>query len=64
MNPHYPPWPSLLTPREAAAFLQVPLSTLAVWRSTGRVRLPFVKVGNHVRYRPEDVERFVADRLR
>lgn len=36
------------------------MSTLAVWRSTGRVHLPFVKVGGHVRYRPEDIKRFLA----
>ncbi len=41
-------------------YLGVPTSTLAVWRSTGRVELPFVKVGGHVRYRPEDIRRFLA----
>lgn len=50
----------LLTPRQASNFLQVPESTLAVWRSTGRVQLPFVKVGGHVRYRREDIERYLA----
>lgn len=50
----------LLTARQASEFLQVPVSTLAVWRSTGRVHLPFVKVGGHVRYRRDDIERFLA----
>lgn len=55
-----PPLEPLLSPREASAYLGVPTSTLAVWRSTGRVVLPFVKVGGHVRYRPEDIRRFLA----
>jgi len=51
----------LLTARQASAYLQVPVSTLAVWRCTGRVHLPFVKLGDRqVRYRPEDLEAFVA----
>ena len=36
------------------------MSTLAVWRCTGRFNLPFVKVGRAVRYRREDVEAFIA----
>lgn len=54
------PWPALLTPEQAAQFLQVPATTLAVWRSTGRVVLPYVKVGGRVRYRKEDIDRFLA----
>jgi excisionase family DNA binding protein len=51
----------LLTPRQASEYLQVPVSTLAVWRCTDRVHLPFVKVGGrHVRYRREDLEAFLA----
>lgn len=42
--------------------LGVPTSTLAVWRSTGRVQLPYIKVGGHVRYKPEDIEAFLRDR--
>jgi excisionase family DNA binding protein len=54
-------WPALMTPEQASAFLQVPVSTLSVWRSTGRVALPYLKVGGHVRYRFEDIERFLAE---
>lgn len=51
----------LLTAKEASAFLHVPTTTLAVWRSTNRVYLPFVKLGAHlVRYRPEDLNAFVT----
>lgn len=55
-------WMQLLNPRQAADFLNVPVSTLAVWRCTGRVALPYLKVGGHVRYRPEDIERYLFDR--
>jgi excisionase family DNA binding protein len=38
--------------------LGVPRATLANWRSAGKGP-PFVKVGRHVRYRPEDVDQWV-----
>ena len=50
----------LLSPEEVQQLLNVPVSTLAVWRSTGRVHLPFVKVGRHVRYRIEDIELYLG----
>jgi excisionase family DNA binding protein len=53
-----------LTPRQAAALLNVPEATLAVWRSTNRVTLPFFKLGHHVRYRRSDLEQFIAFHLR
>lgn len=54
----------LLTPHEVSTYLGVPTSTLAVWRSTGRVQLPYVKVGGHVRYRQDDIEGFLAGEVR
>lgn len=55
------PLGSLLTPRQASEYLQVPVSTLAVWRCTGRVTLPYFKVGTRqVRYRGEDIEAFLS----
>ena len=59
MNSKPSPWPALLTPEQAAEFLQVPVSTLAVWRSTGRVPLPYLKVGGRVRYRKDDIDCFL-----
>lgn len=53
-----------LTPRQTAALLNVPEATLAVWRSTNRVVLPFFKLGHHVRYRRADLERFIEQNLR
>lgn len=55
---------SLLDEKQAAEILDVTPGTLAVWRSTGRYALPFVKVGRNVRYRPSDLDRWLEDRTR
>lgn len=52
----------LLTPTEAADFLAVKVQTLAVWRSAKRYGLPFVRVGNCIRYRLTDLEAFLESR--
>jgi excisionase family DNA binding protein len=49
----------LISADEAAKYLGVSAGTLAVWRSTKRYFLPFVKVGHLVRYRPNDLSEFV-----
>lgn len=56
--------PKLLTPDEAAEILGVTTHTLAVWRSTGRYQLRYVKAGRLVRYRDSDVQRFIEGRTR
>lgn len=48
--------------RQAADTLGVKTSTLAVWRSTGRYNLPFLKVGRLVKYRVSDLAEFLARR--
>ena len=53
-----------LTPPQASQFLQVPEATLAVWRSTNRVIVPYFKLGGHVRYRRIDLEKFIAGNMR
>ena len=50
----------LLTETEVAARLEVTKPCLRRWRHEGR-GLPFVRVGRLVRYRPQDVERFITD---
>lgn len=52
----------LFDPDYVADILGVSSGTLTVWRSTGRVNLPFVKVGRKVMYRPEDVQSFIEHR--
>ena len=50
----------LLSEQEVSSITGVAPGTLSVWRSTGRVDLPFIKLGRKVAYRPEDVEAFLA----
>ena len=52
----------LLNSDQVAEILGVKVDTLGYWRCTGRYRLPYVKVGRLVMYRPEDVEKFIAER--
>jgi predicted DNA-binding transcriptional regulator AlpA len=54
----------LLTSDQAAEHLGLKNpKTLAVWRSTGRHALPFVKIGHMVRYRQSDLRSFISSRL-
>lgn len=52
----------LLTREQAAELLGVVPQTLAAWASLGRYKLPYVNVGKSVRYRPEDIRRFIESR--
>lgn len=52
----------LLTRAEAAEFLGVTVGTLAVWHSTGRYKIPVVKVGRSCRYRLADLEAWIDSR--
>ncbi|WP_020581219.1 helix-turn-helix domain-containing protein [Endozoicomonas elysicola] len=52
----------LLTPEQASKMLMVTEGTLAVWRSTGRYELKYVKVGRWVRYRYGDLLDFLNRR--
>jgi excisionase family DNA binding protein len=53
---------TLKTREQAAEYLSVREQTLAVWASTGRYSLPYVKVGRAVRYRLSDLDAFLARR--
>jgi excisionase family DNA binding protein len=52
----------LLTESEAADFLGVGPKTLAIWRSTKRYPLSYVKVGRLVRYYRSDLVSFLESR--
>lgn len=54
--------PTQVSDIQAAEVLGAKQTTLAVWRSTGRYNLPFVKVGRLVRYRVSDLAAFLARR--
>ena len=54
---------TLIDEHEAAKALKVSRGTLANWRSTRLNGPAFVKVGRAVRYRLEDIERFIESQL-
>lgn len=54
----------LLTADEVAEILGVTPHTLAVWRSTGRYALRYVKSGRLVRYRAADLDSFIERRTK
>jgi hypothetical protein len=68
VEPYDPEYDVLLDPVAAAQFLggTTPLSvgTLAVWRSTKKYNLPYVKIGRYVRYRKSDLRKFAQERNR
>ena len=49
----------LLCRDEAAEMLGTTSGTLAVWASTGRYDLPFIKIGRLVKYKREDLLSFI-----
>jgi hypothetical protein len=51
---------NLLDTIEAGAYMRTPPKTLVTWRCTGRVKLPYVKIGGNVRYRKSDLDAFIA----
>jgi len=50
---------SLLTRKQAAEYLGLKENTLAVWATTKRHSLPYVKVGRLVKYRLADLQAFL-----
>lgn len=54
----------LLDENESAVLLGLAPGTLGVWRSTGRYKLPFIKVGRNVRYRRADLDAWLTSRTR
>ena len=58
------PADALLDDLQAAAALSVKPGTLAVWRTTGRYALPYLKIGRLVRYKAGDLADWLAGRAR
>lgn len=54
----------LLDEKKAAEVLGLSPGTLSVWRSTGRYKVPFIKVGHLVRYRLADLDAWLESRTR
>lgn len=64
MDDDVPATDSLMTPKEAAAELNVATATLSAWRTTGRIKgLPWLHIGRLVRYRRADVAAFATSNL-
>ena len=62
MSTAIPSAPELLTRDQAAEYLGIRPQTLAVWATSGRYGLPFIRVGRRVRYRRADLDRFLEER--
>ena len=54
----------LIDCQETAEILGITKSALEAWRTTGRYKLPFIKVGRNVRYRRSDVLQWLESRTR
>jgi len=44
-----------------SVLLGIPKATLSKWRCTGEVVIPYIKIGNAVRYSPEDVNQWLKE---
>ena len=53
----------LMTAKELAAFLRVPVQTVYSWRYKG-LGPKGVRLGRHLRFAPRDVEAWLADQQR
>ena len=51
--------PVLDTPG-AASYCGIATATLETWRSTGKVKIPFIRVGRRVLYRITDLDAFLS----
>lgn len=43
----------------ASSLLAIPSATLIKWRSTGEVRIPYVRIGRQIKYRTSDLKAFI-----
>lgn len=51
----------LLSQKDAAKILGTTVGSLNVLRANGRNPIPFVRWGNRIRYRLEDIEKWITD---
>ena len=50
--------------KETSQYLGVTRETLAVWRTTRRYELPYIKVGRLVKYRQADLNKWLEQRTK
>lgn len=60
-NPTILPDSPKLTPLEASAYTGFKIGTLDNWRSTKKVKIPYIKVGGRVYYDKADLDAFLAN---
>ena len=53
----------LFTQKEAAAYLGTTVGTLNTWRHYGKDKIPYVRWGNRIRYRKEDLDAWIEAQL-
>lgn len=53
----------LMDQKEAAAYLGTTVSSLNTLRSKGRTDLPFVRWGNRIKYRKEDLDKWIENHV-
>ena len=49
----------LMTQKEAATYLGTTASTMNTWRHYGKEKFPFIRWGNRIRYRKEDLDAWI-----
>jgi excisionase family DNA binding protein len=52
----------LMSRKQAATYLGVSETTLAIWKCTGRYNLKVYKIGRLAKYRKSDLDAFIASR--
>lgn len=53
----------LMTQKEAAEYLGTTVGTLNTWRHYGKDKIPFVRWGNRIRYRKEDLDAWIQAQI-
>lgn len=53
----------LMTQKEAADYLGTSVGTLNTWRHYGKDKIPYVRWGNRIRYRKEDLDVWIQSQL-
>ena len=53
----------LMTQKEAAEYLHTTVGTLNTWRHYGKDKIPFVRWGNRIRYRKEDLYAWIQTQI-
>ncbi|MHA1540782.1 MAG: helix-turn-helix domain-containing protein [Alphaproteobacteria bacterium] len=52
----------LFTTKETSQYIGITQGTLAVWRTTKRYKIPYIKIGRLVKYRKSDLDTWIESR--